>query len=172
MRTIGQEFEKGDWIVHLIHGVGQVRGIEKKLIEGEAIKYYRVKAHNSTWWVPVELPANNRIRPLASRRQLKEALKAFQRPPQEMISNHTKRISWIKEVKAEGSLKSICRLVRDLSVRERKNKISQSEQQVLQQLEDHLIHEWAVCLDCEVEEVRQELNNLIQQSMSLPKAVE
>ena len=41
-------YENGDWIVHLHHGVGQVKGIESKLIGGNKNKYVKVDTSSST----------------------------------------------------------------------------------------------------------------------------
>ena len=57
-------FSKGEWIVHHYYGVGQVKGIEKKVLDGSKVAYYRVKTRNSQYWVPVESEDNSRLRPL------------------------------------------------------------------------------------------------------------
>ena len=38
--------EKGDWIVHQQHGVGQIEAVEEKKIRDEARKYFRVKSRS------------------------------------------------------------------------------------------------------------------------------
>jgi RNA polymerase-interacting CarD/CdnL/TRCF family regulator len=35
-------YSKGDWIVHAYYGVGQVKGIEKKELEGEKKLFFKV----------------------------------------------------------------------------------------------------------------------------------
>ena len=35
-------FERGDWIVHANYGVGQVRELEKKELDGQKRSFYRV----------------------------------------------------------------------------------------------------------------------------------
>ncbi len=37
MAENGHELNKGEWIVHRYHGVGEVRGVEKKRLNGKAV---------------------------------------------------------------------------------------------------------------------------------------
>ena len=59
-------FSKGQWIVHHYYGVGQVKGIEKKVLDGQEWSYYKVKTRNSQYWIPVQSEDNSRLRPLSS----------------------------------------------------------------------------------------------------------
>ena len=43
---------KGDWIVHSYYGIGQIRNVETKLIDKKKVRYYKVKAKNSTFLFP------------------------------------------------------------------------------------------------------------------------
>ena len=45
-------FTTGDWVVHLYYGVGQIKAIEEKPIDGEKQDCYKVKTKNSTFWFP------------------------------------------------------------------------------------------------------------------------
>ena len=157
-----REFTKGDWIVHLYHGVGQIKGVEKKLLNGKVHTYYKVKTYNSILWIPVDNANNDRIRPLSTEEELDEALRSLKKTPHEMDPNHTKRKSRIRDVKSDGSLLSICRLVRDLSARRIENKLNATEQRALQRLEDRLVREWSVCKNIEVGEATQRLNEMLQ----------
>ena len=46
-------FSEEDWVFHLFHGVGQVKGIEEKTLGGETKKYYKVEADKGTYWIAV-----------------------------------------------------------------------------------------------------------------------
>jgi RNA polymerase-interacting CarD/CdnL/TRCF family regulator len=84
-------FSRGDWIVHLTHGIGRVRRIEKKTIGGKKAKYFRVESKDSVFWVPVEQAEQCRIRPVASPYQLRKALKVLKKPPQEETLDYKQR---------------------------------------------------------------------------------
>ena len=47
-------FGKGDWLVHNFYGVGQISGVETKILGDIKTKYYKVKTSSSTYFVPVK----------------------------------------------------------------------------------------------------------------------
>jgi len=159
----GLELAIGDWVVHLYHGVGQIKKVEEKRLNGNAQDYYMVKTYNSVFWVPVSKINNERIRPLTSPIELQEALKVLQKPPQEMDTNHNNRKNRIEIVKSDGSLKPTLRLVRDLSAREAEKKLNTTEKRALERLKDHMLREWAACMHIDLEEAGKRLNNMLNQ---------
>lgn len=161
-RQNGQDYAKGDWIVHLYHGVGQIKGVVKKQLSGKEKKYYRVKTHNSIIFIPVKKADNNRIRPLTPRSEFKKALKVLERPPREMSSNHNTRKKIIREAKTDGSVEPILRIVRDLTFRQHDSKLNTTEKRALNRLKDRLMYEWSACMQIEVEEARESLERRLQ----------
>lgn len=157
-------FHKGDWIVHLYHGVGQVKGVVKKRVNGTKVSFYRVKTENSTLFIPVESHDDERLRPAATRRELDRAIKALGRPPKEMDSDHTERRRRIRAVKTDGSLASMIKLVRDLSWRRYDKKLNNTEERALRRFKDRLLQEWSVAREVTVEEARRQLNALLKES--------
>lgn len=166
MAENGHELNKGEWIVHRYHGVGEVRGVEKKRLNGKAVSYYKVKTNDSTLWIPVDNSDTERIRPLATRSEFKKALQVLQRPAQEMNDNHNKRKSRIRNVRKEGELIRVFRLIRDLKVRQHEKKLNTTEQRSLHRIEEQLLQEWSVCMGIEVEEARQKLEALIADNIN------
>lgn len=158
----GQDYAKGDWIVHLYHGVGQIKGVVKKQLSGKEKRYYRVKTHNSIIFIPVKKADNNRIRPLTPKSEFMKALKVLERPPREMSSNHNTRKKVIREAKIDGSVEPILRIVRDLTFRQHDSKLNTTEKRALNRLKDRLMHEWSACMQIEVEEARENLERRLQ----------
>jgi len=62
MSIQGSSYTKGDWIVHARYGVGQVKGMEKKLIEGEKKLFYKVKTFNGASKVACDRVGNKKSR--------------------------------------------------------------------------------------------------------------
>jgi len=162
MATEQLDFEKGDWIVHLYHGVGQVKGIVKKKVDGEKVSYYRVKTDNSTLYVPVKDHDDDRLRPAATKRQLEAAIKALNKPPREMAKDHNDRRRRIREVKVDGTLESMVKLVRDLSWRRYDKKLNNTEERALRRFKDRLLQEWAVARQISTEDARKQLNKMLR----------
>lgn len=157
-------YAKGDWIVHLYHGVGQVKGIVSKEVAGETSKYYRVKTDNSTLFIPVKELDDDRMRPAATKKELTKALKVLKETPQEMADDHNDRRRRIREVKNEGSLVDILELVRDLSWRRYDKKLNNTEERALRRFKDRLLREWSVAMETTPEEARRELNKILRRN--------
>jgi RNA polymerase-interacting CarD/CdnL/TRCF family regulator len=154
-------YTKGDWVVHVYYGVGQVRGLEKKRIEGKDRLYYRVEGDNGTFWLPVSNTNTERVRPVVSKQKLQTAIQALKERPQKVDHDHKKRGIWLKEARLTGTLNSIACLVRDLSVFDSKKKLSPNEQDTLEELKARLVKEWSVVLNINPQEARMRLDDLI-----------
>lgn len=157
-------YDKGDWIVHLYHGVGQVKGIVSREVAGETTKYYRVKTDNSTLFIPVGDFDDDRLRPAATRKELESAIKVLTKPPEEMANDHNDRRRRIREVKNNGSLRDVLGLVRDLSWRRYDKKLNNTEERALRRFKDRLLREWAVVMDTTPEDARRELNKILRRN--------
>ena len=66
MKIQSSAYSKGDWIVHTHYGVGQVRGIEKKVLDGENKLFFRVKTFDGVYWLSVVRTDVEYIRPITS----------------------------------------------------------------------------------------------------------
>ena len=161
-----REYSKGDWLVHPSYGIGQVKKVEKKHIEGKKIEFYRVEGENTTYWLPVGKLEGSRVRSLASRRQFRKAIKLLKKAPRAMDPDHTKRRSRIKEVMTTGSLRSVVRAIRDLSARNSEKRLSDTERRSLEQFIDSLVEEWAIAEEIEMHEARSELKDMLDEGVA------
>lgn len=159
-------FSKGEWIVHHYYGVGQVRGLETKTLDGEQVKYYKVKTRNSLFWVPVAGDDSSRLRPLSSPKEIKRVIRLLKRVPKEMHSDHIQRKKLIREVNSEGSLADIARLIRDLSARQKLKRLNPTEEDALKRFRDRLLREWAVCMELEPEEAKSEFQDCLKHGLA------
>ena len=89
--------EKGEWIVHAYYGIGQITKVVTRAIGEQKARYYRVDAANSTYYVPVKNPINDRIRPLSSEYKLRKAKKILRSKHEELPENH-KRLLMFREI--------------------------------------------------------------------------
>ncbi len=156
-----REYAKGDWLVHPSYGIGQVKTVEKKNVEGKKIEFYRVEGENVTYWLPVGELQASRVRRLASKKEFRKAIKLLRRTPKEMDPDHTKRRSRIKDVMATGSLREVVRAIRDLSARDSEKRLSDTERRSLEQFIDTLVEEWAISEEISQHEARTELRTML-----------
>ncbi|MGD8605207.1 MAG: CarD family transcriptional regulator [Anaerolineales bacterium] len=149
-------FKIGDWVVHRYHGVGKVSGVEEKKLGGESSEFFRVVGDETIFWIPVENAENDRIRPVVTKRELRKAIKILSKDPEKMQKDYRKRQSRIKKVKTEGTLTSICQIVRDLMGRKREKGLNESETRALRFFRELLLNEWAICVDKPIDDVAEE----------------
>jgi CarD family transcriptional regulator len=156
-----REYAKDDWLVHPSYGIGQVKKVEKKNVEGRKIEFYRVEGENVTYWLPVGELQASRVRRLASKKEFRKAIKLLRRTPNEMDPDHTKRRSRIKDVMATGSLRAVVRAIRDLSARDSEKRLSDTERRSLEQFIGTLVEEWAIAEEISQHEARTELQTML-----------
>ncbi len=166
MSDSSSPFSKGDWIVHAYYGVGQIIGIESKQIGEDKVKYYKVEARNSTFFVPVKNAENERIRPVASKYMLRKAIKTLKEKPQELESDHNQRKRQISEMVNECSLVTNAQLVRDLIFRRMNHRLNDHEENTLTKVTGRLVREWAITLDLSTEEAQQRFDSLVQEEIT------
>ena len=157
-------YHPGDWIVHLHHGVGEIASIEEKELGGDSTTYYKVVTDNSTLWVPLDKAENRWFRPLSSEDEFNEVIRILQRPPREMDKNHLTRKRRINSVKSDGSIEEMARLIRDLWARRAERQLNNTEDRALRRFTDRLLREWSVCMGLDEEEVRHQMQNILQKS--------
>ncbi len=155
-------FSEGDWIVHRLYGVGQIRGVESKRLNAKKKKYYRVKTDRSTFWLPVADAENQRVRPIAPPTELMEAIEILSNKPRKMHKDYKKRQQRIKEVLAEGYLVPTSRLLRDMSARHQEKKLTAAEQVTLDLLKKRLTEEWSAVMSIKPSEADRQLNKILE----------
>ena len=157
-------YQKGSWVVHHAHGVGQILGIETRQISGEETSYYHLKIEvsNSHIWVPVDKLSED-ARPIASPEKFQKALAILERPPHPMPSQLNQRTKRIADVRAKNSPTSLARLLRDLSARQKERGVlSQTETDAMRRITQRFLGEWAICMGIELEVVEQNLLKRLQ----------
>jgi len=155
-------FSEGDWVFHLYHGVGQVKGTEEKTLGEETKKYYKVEADKGTFWVAISKTESDRIRLVADEEMLQKALDTLNTSPQMMSEKHTTRKARITQVIKEGDLISFCSLLRDLQARRVADKLNTTEQRAHQRLKKRITAEWAASSGEPIAIVTKELNEIIR----------
>jgi RNA polymerase-interacting CarD/CdnL/TRCF family regulator len=158
------ELAKGDWVVHLAHGIGQVTAIESKLVDDEETNFYRIETEDSTLWLPVGAMLDERIRPVASQSKWKSILRLLKKPAKKMEKAHQKRKKRIRDATLDGSLQSTAKLIRDLWGRKSERSLNETESRALKRLTERFIKEWALSMDITEEEARQKFHQIVMDS--------
>ena len=159
------DYNEGDWLVHQNYGMGQVVGFEIKRINGRKKLYYKVRGKNSLFWLPVANADNQRVRPLSSKSEVAKAIQILKKTPKKISKDHKIRKKKIHEVREDGSITSIARLVRDLSARQANYRLNLTEQTALQRFTERLLAEWSTRMDLKPRHARQRLYNLLRTNL-------
>ena len=157
---------KGDWIVHAYYGVGQIKGEDRKAIDGVKIKYFRVKTKNMTYWLPINNSDVKHIRPVASKNLFTRSLKIIRKKPHQMDNDYRIREKEISEAFSACSLKSLAALIRDLYGRRTRGKISMREKEKLEKAKNQFTTEYAIAVDTDLEDAQKILEKALVQSAS------
>lgn len=155
-------FSPGDWVSHLYHGVGQVECLEKKTLGGESLEYFKVKTRNGVYWIPTDNVESERIRPVASEKNLKKAISMLKSPPETMDSKHTTRKSRIAQVTKDGDLIGFCELLRDLQAKRVSDKLNTTEQRAHRKLKKKIAAEWSATREIPLQDANKKLNTILR----------
>jgi RNA polymerase-interacting CarD/CdnL/TRCF family regulator len=158
-------FSKGDWIVHARYGVGQVKGIERKELEGEKKLFFKVKTFDGVYWLSAVRKDAEHIRPITSEHQIKRALTIIRRPPKELPENHTLRHKLVIETLKDPSLYPKVRMIRDLNGKQHETKLNFTEEDAFLMLKKQLLNEWSVIQNTDRSILEEKLDKALDTSI-------
>ena len=137
-------FKIGDWIVHYFHGVGKVKDIVKKGLDGNKKTFYKVTTSDIDYLIPIDDEDADHIEPIRSKQDFEDALYVLAKSPEPISEHHKSRKKLIHDRWLEGDLISRAELLRDLNGRQKLEKLSFSEKEVLAKIENYFINEWII----------------------------
>lgn len=137
-------FNVGDWIVHYYHGVGQVKDVVEKGLDGNEKTFYKVSTRDIEYWIPIEDEDSEHLEPIRSKRDFEKALEILASCPEPIAKHHRTRKKRIHDRWMDGDLMSRAKLMRDLNGRLKLEKLSFSEKQVLEKVRQYFINEWII----------------------------
>jgi RNA polymerase-interacting CarD/CdnL/TRCF family regulator len=160
---------KGDWIVHAHYGVGQIKGKDKKSFDGEKKTFFRVRTFNGVYWLSTSNTETDHIRPIASKNQIKRALRLIRRAPKKLPKDYKKRGKEISGVLRDVSLYPKVRMIRDLYARKRAKKLNFSEGDALEKMKKSFIDEWSLVDGLEPDVLEGRLRQALRTSLEKRK---
>jgi len=137
-------FNIGDWIVHYYHGVGQVKDIIEKGLDGNEKTFYKVTTREIDYWIPIEDADSDHLEPVRSKQDFDDALEILSSKPKPIAQHHKSRKKKIHDRWMDGNLLSRAKLMRDLNGRLKLEKLSFSEKSMLEKVRKYFINEWII----------------------------
>lgn len=154
----------GDWVVHKRYGVGQIKGVEKRPINGEQTNCFKVKTKDSMYWFPATGKENPRIRSVETEQIIDKVIKTLRRKASNLDTDRKYWKSQISDAQSSDDLIVASKLIRDLSAQQVIRKLNQTEEKALNHFKETLIREWAAIMSVSIEKIRPRMNTCIQES--------
>ncbi len=156
------DFQVGDKVVHWVYGPGEVVQLDAKEISGGKVDYYVVQVGDLTIWVPRSSASSTSLRfptPPGDFQKLFEILGAS---PEPLPTDRFERRTYLLEQMRAGTLKSICRVVRDLSSFKHANKMNDLDTTILARAQKFLLNEWEMALSVPNWQAERELKQILE----------
>ena len=159
-------FQKGDKIVHPMHGAGIVEGIVERKITGVVRTYYSLKlpVRAMVVMVPTEGSEEIGLRPVIGREESEQVLEALPGIEAAMTSNWNRRYRENMERMKSGNLFEVARVVKGLTQRDNKRGLSTGERKMLHSAKQILISELVLSQDSSYEDIEARINHSLIQS--------
>ena len=156
------DFHVGDPVVHWTYGLGKVVAVEARLLAGQETRYYVVEVNDLTVWVPVDEEAKRRLRRPTSRAALKKALRILGQSGRTLSEDRQERKLELHRKLQDGSLESVCGVIRDLASFQARKGLNDDEKLILKRASASLLGEWAYSCSVPISQAEQQLNDLLR----------
>lgn len=154
-------FQRGDQVVHRIHGAGTVVAIIQPDSAPKECPYYEVDlvASDTRLMVPVE-GAERILRPVSSPSTVDKALKAIQQPS--MVDVEQGRWhQWLQATLRTGRMLAAAEVICRLRARRQRKSLSFTDQQTLERATTFLASELALVKDIPFEQAEHQVERLV-----------
>jgi RNA polymerase-interacting CarD/CdnL/TRCF family regulator len=158
------DFQVGDQVVHSSYGPGEIVQMDEKVLSGHKHKYYVVQIKDLTLYVPADEETNTSLRTPTPASQFKSLFAIMSGAGDALSENRLERKAQLTEIMRDGTLVSICRVIRDLTYYSRTKKLSETDAALLERARNFLLTEWQVSLDVPYSKAEQDLRQLLADS--------
>ena len=155
-------FQVGDQVIHWVYGLGEIIQLDEKVLSGHTGKYYVVQIRDLTLWVPLNETGEHCLRFPTPARDFQKLFRILASPGEPLSPDRFMRKTQLTELLKDGTLESICRVVRDLMYYKRTKKINENDNSILAHARNFLLNEWSVALSVPVQQAESELRNLLE----------
>jgi CarD family transcriptional regulator len=155
-------FRVGDWVVHPLHGVGQVISLARKQFAAAPDQdYYEIAIAQGTLWVQVDTPPVG-LRGLTAKGDLPQYRAVLQSSPMPLNKDYHQRRGELRERLKAGTFQVKCEVVRDLTAYGWQKRLSEPDAALLRSARDGLCREWAEAEAVTVAQALHEVEELLR----------
>ena len=157
------DFNVGDPVVHWMHGLGKIVGLEERILAGQKLLYYVVQIQDLTVCVPADDKAMSRLRPPTTERGFKKLFTILSGPGESLSEDRHERKIELHRKLEDGRAEAVCRVIRDLSSFQQKKPLNDDDKNILRRAWNSLLGEWGFALSVPLPQAELELNRLLRQ---------
>src|SRR3990170_4303125 len=133
-------YQVGDQVIHWAYGLGKIIQLDEKELSGHTRKYYVVQIRDLTIWVPVNESGEHCLRFLTPARDFKKLFGILTSSGEPLSDDRHERKTLLTERLKDGTLESICRVVRDLALHKQTKKMNDNDSSILDRARSFLLN--------------------------------
>ena len=164
-------YQIGDQVIHWTFGLGTIKGLDEKRLEGQTRLYYVLEAGVTTIWVQADEMGENSLRLPTTRAGFKELLSLLHGPGQELPNHPYQRQTELIQRMQKRTLDELCCIIRDLTSRANLQRLNHHDNSILRRAEAFLLDEWELSLGTPRAEAQRELNIILSEDPETKKAL-
>lgn len=154
-------FQIGDPVVHCVYGIGSIIQREEKVLTGTRSTYYVVQVRDLTIWVPINEQGVQCLRMPTPAKDFNEVFRILASPGETLSDDRYTRKTLLTDLLKDGTIESLCRVIRDLVTYKREKKINEHDNAILNRAKDSLLNEWSTVLSVPIHQAEIELGRLL-----------
>ena len=155
-------FHVGDQVVHWAFGLGAIIQLDEKELSGRTGQYYVVQIRDLTLWVPINETGEHSLRLLTPARDFQRLFEILASPGEPLSPNRFERKTQLTERMKDGTLESICQVVRDLASYMQTKKMNEDDTSTWKRARSFLLDEWSTALSVPAQRAERELMELLR----------
>ena len=151
----------GDKVVHWSYGLGEIVGIEEKVISDHITNCYVFGINNMMIWIPVDDLQQHSLRVPTPPEEFKNLFAILTSPNEKLQTDRILRRNQLTLQMKDGTLSSLCQVIRDLTLSRRVGKLGDQERGILDRAVHSLLIEWSYSLGISINQAEENMTRLM-----------
>lgn len=153
----------GDRVVYPMHGAGEIAAIEKCDVQGEERSYYvlRMPMGNMKVMIPTDNAENIGLRDVIPEAKVQEVRDVLEDKPERAAGSWNKRFHANLERMKSGDICDVAAVLRNLTIQDRKRKISSGERRLADLARQIVVSELVYAVGKPADEVEMWMNDIL-----------
>jgi CarD family transcriptional regulator len=156
------DYQVGDKVIHPSYGLGEVVRLDEKFIHERKMLCYVVRIRDLTIWVKADETGKSGLRRPTRGSDFERLFAILKSPGDPLTTDPYERKAILNERMKDGSLPSICTVIRDLALYRNIKKFNDHDKSIMERAKNFLLTEWMYSRSVSLEQVNAELKQLLE----------